>query len=252
MTDVEIARRAVSLIDLTDLSDDSSDDRVGALCSRAARYGTAAVCIWPDFVVRAVADLSGHPVRVATVVNFPTGDERPFAAGVVTERAVADGADDIDVVLPYRRFADGDLTRAGAVLDVVRIASEGRALMKVILETGELADLDVVARASRFAIDHGADFIKTSTGMSPVSATIDATAAMLDVISKTDRRVGLKPAGGIRSLDDAQKYLSLADRVMGPGWASPATFRFGASGLLDALAAVVAGDSSATPSVEGY
>ena len=249
----ERARRAIGLVDLTDLDDRSTDAAVTALCERAAEHGTAAVCVWPDFVARSQSELAGTQVRVATVVNFPTGDERAFAVALVTERALADGADDIDVVLPYRAFLAGDEARVAAVLDAVRELVAAPAIVKVILETGALPDAATVERAAAFAIAHGADFVKTSTGKIPVSATLDAAEAMLRIIRASDRVVGLKPSGGIRSFDDAMAYLDLADRTMGDGWATPATFRFGASGLLDALLAVAAGDpAGVSPRTSDY
>lgn len=234
------ARLAISLVDLTDLADDASAASTDDLCDRALTHATAAVCVWPDFVARAAARLDGSPVSVATVVNFPSGDDRPFAVGVLTERAVADGADDVDVVIPYRSLLAGDTARAGAVLDVVRGATAGRAIMKVILETGELVDVDTIERAAGMAIERGADFVKTSTGKSPVSATPDAAAAMLRAVAQAGRPVGLKPSGGIRSVADAEAYMSLAEPVIGE--LGPQNFRFGASGLLDALLAAVDGE----------
>ena len=246
--DSKRARFAVSLVDLTDLSDDCDITAIDELCGRAATYGTAAVCVWPDFVAQAARALAGSPVAVATVVNFPSGTERAHAVGIITRQAVADGADEIDVVLPYTDFAAGRTARSADVLDGVRSATDGSALMKVILETGELSDVDAVERASRFAIEHGADFIKTSTGKTPVSATPEAAETMLRVIAGTARPVGLKPSGGIRSAADAERYLTLSDEIMGAGWLSPATFRFGASGLLSALLVAVepAGDADGT------
>lgn len=237
----ERARLAISLVDLTDLSDDASSGSTDALCDRAHEHRTAAVCIWPDFVARAAQRLDGSPVSVATVVNFPSGDERPFAVGVLTERVVADGADDVDVVLPYRSLLAGDVLRTVEVLDVVRSATAERAIMKVILETGELEDSAVIEQAAELAIAHGADFVKTSTGKSPVSATADAVSAMLRAVGRAGRQVGLKPSGGIRSVADAELYMALAEPVVGS--LSPANFRFGASGLLDALVAATGGDA---------
>jgi deoxyribose-phosphate aldolase len=233
--DVATAQRAIALIDLTNLTDHCTPADVAELCERARRHGTAAVCIWPDFVAHAVAHLTGTGVNVATVVNFPSGDERAFAVGVVTERALADGADEVDVVLPFRAFAAGDTARAETMLRTVRAITAGRALMKVILETGELVDLELVRQAARLAIECGADFIKTSTGKSPVSATLDAVEVMLAEIAAAGRPVGIKPSGGISTADDAARYIEAAERAMGEGWVTPATFRFGASGLLDAL-----------------
>ena len=241
--DAELARRAIALLDLTDLTDDCTPAAIESLCERAARYGTAAVCVWPDFVAHSSAALAGSGVRIATVVDFPSGNERPFAVGLVTERALADGAHEIDVVLPFEAFAAGDRDRPSAMLERVRRITEGNALMKVILETGELADLDLVEQAARFAIAHGADFIKTSTGKSPVSATLPAAERMLEVIAASGRPVGIKPSGGISTADAAGEYIALAERIMGDGWVRPATFRFGASGLLNALLAT-AGESS--------
>jgi deoxyribose-phosphate aldolase len=251
VTDADTARRAIALIDLTDLGDDSTAERVAALCDRAVAHGTAAVCVWPDFVARAAEALASTPVRVATVVNFPSGDERPFAVGVLTDRALGDGADEIDVVLPYRAFVAGDHARAAGVLDTVRAAA-GDAVVKVILETGALAGDDSIERAARFAIDHGADFVKTSTGKIPVSATPEAAAVMLAVIASSGRRVGIKPSGGIGTLAAAAQYLELAESVMGPDWVGPDTFRFGASGLLDALLSVVDPDAAAGDSTSTY
>jgi deoxyribose-phosphate aldolase len=241
--DAELARKAISLVDLTDLTDDCTPAAIESLCERAARYGTAAVCVWPDFVAQSSAALAGTGVRVATVVNFPSGDERPFAVGLVTERALADGAHEIDTVLPFKAFAAGDRDRPSAMLERVRRITEGNALMKVILETGELPDLDTAEEAARFAIEHGADFVKTSTGKTPVSATLPAAERMLEVIAASGRPVGIKPAGGISTADAAGDYITLAERIMGDGWVAPATFRFGASGLLNALL-IAAGESA--------
>jgi deoxyribose-phosphate aldolase len=239
-SDIELARRAIALLDLTDLTDDASAQGIDQLCERAALHGTAAVCVWPDFVSQSVAALSGTTVVVATVVNFPSGDDRPHAVKVLTERALDDGADEIDVVLPYRAWLAGDERRAADVIDHVRGATS-EARMKVILETGALPDVGSIERAARFAIEHGADFIKTSTGKIHTSATPEAATTMLHVIAETDHPVGIKPSGGIRTIADAALYLALADEIMGPEWVSPATFRFGASGVLDALVAALDG-----------
>lgn len=230
----EQARLAISLVDLTNLDDRCTPEAVAALCTRAAEHGVAAVCVWPDFVQQAAAALAGTGVGVATVVNFPTGDERPYAVSAVTGCAVDDGATEIDVVMPYRALLAGDTAWALDVLRTARVASVGTHL-KVILETGELPDQEAVAASARLAIEAGADFIKTSTGKTGVSATPDAVATMLDVIAETDRTVGLKPSGGIRTADDAERYLALARGRLGESYLTPATFRFGASSLLDAL-----------------
>ena len=229
------ARQLIGLIDLTNLDDRCDSAAIDALCAAAMQHDTAAVCVWPDFVAQAAAAVAGTRVRVATVVNFPTGDERAFSVANLVARCIDDGADEIDVVLPYRAFSEGNLEHCSHVLRSTRFATAAGAHLKVILETGELVDAELVASASRFAIDQGADFIKTSTGKSPVSATPEAVTTMLDVIAGTDRTVGIKPSGGIRTVADAELYLGLAEQRLGVDWPTAETFRFGASSLLDAL-----------------
>lgn len=246
------ARRAISLVDLTDLTDDCDEAAVAALCTRARRYGTAAVCVWPDFVDAAVDALIGSTVEIATVVNFPTGDERIFSVVGQTERALADGATEIDLVLPYRAFLAGRIGHAAAMVGAVRATTGGRARLKVILETGELPDLDAVRAAAELAVAEGADFIKTSTGKAAVSATPDAVTTMLQVIAAADRPVGIKPSGGISGADDAERYIGLAEAAMGSGWVGPATFRFGASSLLAALLDAAGLDDEEPPTPTGY
>jgi deoxyribose-phosphate aldolase len=239
-----IARRVLGSIDLTDLSDDTSDAAVALLCARACGpFGpTAAVCVWPRYVATAVAELDGTHVRVATVVNFPHGGTDIAAVVDETLGALEHGAHEVDLVLPYRAFLAGDIGSVTEMLDAIRAAS-GEAVLKVILETGGLVTTDRVRSAARLAIDHGADFVKTSTGKTTVSATLDAARVMLEEIALTAHRVGIKPSGGIRTLADAADYLLLADEVMGEGWAVPATFRLGASGLLDAVEGALRGDA---------
>jgi deoxyribose-phosphate aldolase len=233
MTDnAAIARRVLSLLDLTELGDQATDDDVRRLCGRAAGPDglVAAVCVWPRFVSLARAELSGTAVRVATVTNFPSGAEPTPDVVAATEQALDAGADEIDVVLPYRQLAAGDVGAAESCIDAVRAAvpRDGQHLLKVILETGELVSPTAIDTAARLAIRGGADFIKTSTGKTAVSATLAATEVMLGAIKDMDPRVGLKPSGGIRTLADATAYLDQADRLMGPSWVGPRTFRFGA------------------------
>lgn len=238
MTDpVACARRVLSLVDLTNLQENCTADDVIELCRRArGPYGhTAAVCVWPRFVATARQSLQGSGVLVATVVNFPHGGTDVDAVLAEMNQCLADGADEIDCVLPYRAFRSGDVESARRLLSAVHDEMSGRAHLKVILETGELVEDRLVVAAARLAIAEGADFIKTSTGKTPVSATPAAARSMLEVIAATDRPVGFKPSGGIRTLADAMIYLDLADDIMGPTWATPSTFRFGASGLLDAV-----------------
>jgi deoxyribose-phosphate aldolase len=242
----DVARRALELIDLTDLGERTTADAIAVLCRRATgpHGSTAAVCVWPEFVARAADALRGTGVTVATVVNFPDGGEEVGPVERQIEESLGVGADEIDLVLPYRAFLAGRDDVAAAMVDAARAAVPSGKLLKVILETGSYPNQRQVAGAAALAIEHGADFIKTSTGKTSVSATPDAVRTMLEEIRRRGRRVGLKPSGGIRTVDDAARYLALADEVMGDGWTSRDTFRFGASGLLDAVEATLAGASS--------
>ena len=248
-----IAARELPLLDLTDLGDRMKAADVDRLARRAVTpYGkVAAVCLWPRHVVRAKGRLAGAGVRIATVVNFPAGGEDAAAIVAEAKQAIADGADEIDAVLPWRALRRGDVATVEAVLKAVRRAVPRRRRLKVILETGELRDRERIALACRLAIAAGADFLKTSTGKTRAGATPEAARIMLNAIHDADRPVGLKVAGGVRTVEDAAVYLALADRAMGAGWATPATFRIGASALLDALERVLGGREGG-PRGKGY
>ncbi|MGI9414512.1 MAG: deoxyribose-phosphate aldolase [Hyphomicrobiales bacterium] len=254
MTDPETtAARVIELLDLTVLSDAPGADAISDLCTRArSPFGpVAAVCIWPHFVAQAKSELAGSPVRVATVANFPTGDEDPAAVAATIAAALANGADEIDLVMPWRALLAGDADRANRLISASRSQiPEGRVL-KVILETGELKTSDMIRSASRLALDAGADFIKTSTGKVAVNATPEAARIMITAIREHGGQAGFKAAGGIRTVADAAAYLAVADDIMGPDWAAPGTFRFGASGLLDDVLATLGAGDSATGST-GY
>lgn len=246
-----VAARALAMVDLTNLNDDCTADDIDALIARAETpHGpVAAICIWPRFVAHARARNAG--INIATVVNFPSGNESRADVVKQATRAIEDGATEIDLVLPYTAFKSGDVEAAG---DMVSAISDicFDTVLKVILETGELVEAGLIAQASRLAIKKGADFIKTSTGKVAVNATKDAAQVMLTVIADGHRDVGFKPAGGIRSTADAAAYLAMADDIVGKGWATPDTFRFGASGVLDDLLAVLDGNSGSENAKGGY
>jgi deoxyribose-phosphate aldolase len=249
-SDAEVARIGVACLDLTNLDDGCAERDIDALCARAvtAVGPVAAVCVWPRFVAQAKRRLAGAPVKVATVVNFPIGGEHRARVVEETLGALRDGADEIDLVLPYRAFAEGRADAAAKMVDEVREACKALTL-KVILETGMLREPALIRRAADLAIAEGADFVKTSTGKVEVGATADAAMAMLASIASTKRRVGLKPSGGVRTLADARTYIALAQAAMGDGWVRPETFRLGASSLLDVLLASLGG--TAAPTAEG-
>ncbi len=246
MSDADLALRALRLLDLTDLSDQAGETGALQLCARAiaAPGPVAAICIWPQFIKLARQTLKASPVRIATVINFPAGNSNCNLIGSDITEAIADGADEIDLVLPWRAFLAGEAEIAREMVAEGR-GSCGDKTLKVILETGEYPDQTAVRAASELAIAAGADFIKTSTGKTGTSATPAAARTMLEAIRASGKPVGLKPSGGLRTLADAKTYLDLADEIMGPGWATAKTFRFGASGLYGVLADIIAGTAPA-------
>ncbi|MBX4998520.1 deoxyribose-phosphate aldolase [Rhizobium lentis] len=251
----ETAAVALSLLDLTNLKDDCTEAQIDALCARAQTpFGnSAAICIWPHFVAYARNILgTGHVVRIATVVNFPSGEMEVADVAAETREAIADGADEIDLVIPYRKFITGDEKAVTDMVRAIRAECTGPVLLKVIIETGELKDAALIRRASELAIEAGADFIKTSTGKVAVNATLEAADIMIRSIRESGRKVGFKPAGGIGSVADAALYLSLAETIMTPDWPMPSTFRFGASGLLDDILAVLSGAQPASVAASSY
>jgi deoxyribose-phosphate aldolase len=258
----DVAKRAISLVDLTSLNDDDTPEIIAALCQRARTPAgpVAAVCVYPQFVAQAAAALDGSGIKVATVVNFPSGDELIESIQNNTSLALEAGADEIDLVLPYRAYLEGRREHAIAMIEAVCALCHDsvgvRAKVKVILETGELKDSAIILAASRDAIAAGVDFLKTSTGKTEINATLDACAAMLEAIDENreqgGRAVGLKVSGGLRDTLDAAQYLALADAAMGEHWATPATFRFGASSLLDSLLATLDMPSGKPAATRGY
>jgi deoxyribose-phosphate aldolase len=247
----EIARRALAALDLTSLGEDDSPERIETLCASVAGPGglPAAVCVYPEHIGtarRALARAGAAGVRVATVVNFPDGSADAGRAARETRRAVAAGADEVDMVLPWQAVLAGDPATAARLVSVCRQAAPGRVL-KVILETGGLGEAGAIRRASELALGAGADFIKTSTGKVPVGATPEAARIMLEAIRAHGGQAGFKASGGVRTLADAACYLGLADDILGAGWATPAHFRIGASGLLGEIRAALGGVAPSAP-----
>ncbi len=254
MTERDIARRALPLLDLTSLNDDDDNAAIDRLCDRAiGPYGrVAAVCVWPRFIGRCHEVLAGSGVRIAAVANFPEGTLDTARAVAEVQTAADAGADEVDLVWPYSAWLDGQRAAACDLVAACQAACGTDRTLKVILETGRLRSPENIASASRDAIAAGADFIKTSTGKTRVSATLEAAEIMLAAIEQCGRPVGFKAAGGIRTTAQAGAYLALADRIMGPEWAKPETFRFGASGLLDDLLAKLGAADAARPGDQGY
>jgi deoxyribose-phosphate aldolase len=238
-------RLSVRMMDLTTLEGKDTPGKVRALCAKAllplARDPsigpTAAVCVYPNLVPVAKQALRGSPVKIASVATaFPSGlSPLPLKLDDV-RRAVAFGADEIDMVIDRGAMLAGDFRK---VYDEIAATKEAcaHAHLKVILETGELGSYDVVRHASDLAIAAGADFIKTSTGKVQPAATPAVTLVMLEAIRDhyyaTGKRIGMKPAGGVRTAKQALHYLVIVKETLGDAWLDPDLFRFGASALLN-------------------
>ncbi len=238
---------AIRCIDLTTLEGTDTPGKVKALCAKAQRPDpvdrevppVAAVCVYPELVPTAVAELAGTGIHVASVAGaFPAGLGPLHVRLDEIRWVVQHGADEVDIVLNRGAFLAGDYGRA---FDEIAAAKDacGPAHLKVILETGELGSYDQVRRASALSMAAGADFIKTSTGKIGTSATFPTALCMSEAIrdhhDQTGRMVGLKLAGGIRTAKQAWHYLVIVGETLGPAWLDPDWFRLGASTLLNDL-----------------
>ncbi|HVV58667.1 MAG TPA: deoxyribose-phosphate aldolase [Gaiellaceae bacterium] len=236
---------AIRCCDLTTLEGADTPGKVAALCSKAVRPdpsdanvpSVAAVCVYPNLVPTAVERLRGTGVKIASVATaFPSGQSPLDVKVRETQEVVAAGAHEVDMVIDRGAFLSG---RYAKVFDEIVQVKEacGEAHLKVILEVSELGTYDNVRRASLLAMAAGADFIKTSTGKLPGAATLPVQLVMLeairDVFDETGRRVGMKPAGGIRSAKNAIQYLVQVHETLGPDWLTPDLYRIGASSLVN-------------------
>jgi len=235
----------VRMIDLTTLEGKDTAGKVAQMSAKAIRPdplnpsipSVAAVCVYPNMVPYAVQATEGTSVKVASVATyFPSGLAATDIKVEDVSRVVKQGAHEVDMVIDRGAFLSGEYFK---VFDEIRRIKDacGDAHLKVILETGELGSLDNVRRASMLAMAAGGDFIKTSTGKISPAATLHDTLVMLEAIrdfhETTGVKVGMKPAGGIRTSKDAIKYLVVLNETLGTGWMTPDWFRFGASSLLN-------------------
>ena len=225
---------------MTALNDDDSEYTIEDLCEKARTpYGNvAAVCVWPKFVNLAQSLLRKSDIKVATVVNFPKGENNLNNLKKEIYQSLDAGANEIDAVFPYHEFLNKNYATCENFVTAARELCEGKTL-KIILETGEIQNSLKIAQASQICIDAGADFIKTSTGKTKVSVTPEAANAILETIASNKNNVGFKASGGIRTIDDAKKYLVLAAEIMGQKWITPSNMRIGASSLLNNLIATI-------------
>jgi deoxyribose-phosphate aldolase len=236
-----LAAQLLSLLDLTSLGEDDTPAKIEGLCAFARTpYGLpAAICVYPEHVTTVRRQFNDGSLKVATVVNFPDGRSEPGRIARETHRAIAAGADEIDMVLPFRALIAGktDLTTEAVV--ACRAACSQGVGMKLILETGVLQHPSLIRQACEIGLGAGVDFLKTSTGKVPVNATPAAAGVMIEAIAAAGGKCGLKLSGGIRTLDDAAVYLDIISARMGRAWIDPQHVRFGASALLNEILAAL-------------
>jgi deoxyribose-phosphate aldolase len=241
MSDLQTAsRQGIQLMDLTTLNDDDTNQKVIQLCNDAqsAAGNTAAVCIYPRFIPIARKTLRAQntpDIKIATVTNFPHGNDDLDIALAETQAAVAYGADEVDVVFPYRALMAGNSDIGKKMIKGCRDICGDKITLKVIIESGVLQTEALIKQASQISIDAGADFIKTSTGKVAINATLAAAEIMLKTIKESGQDVGFKAAGGVKDAQTTFDYLQLARNIMGDDWVNTQHFRFGASSLLVSL-----------------
>lgn len=251
--DKHLLMSLLNLIDLTSLNTTDNKSHIihftGKVNSFSGRFtnipNVAAICVFPNFVSVVKEKLTARNVKIASVAgSFPTS--QTFRSLKVTEckMAVEAGADEIDIVIPVGAFLGNDFA---AVADEIREikGAIGNKLLKVIVESGLLGDFENIFRASMIAMDAGADFIKTSTGKTPVSATPEAAFVMCHAISdfyaETGIKVGFKAAGGIVTPSDAIKYYEIVRHCLGSEWLNNNLFRIGASRLANNILTEISG-----------
>jgi len=238
----------LEMVDLTSLEATDHPERIKALCNRAIAIrsssvrgrGIAAVCVYPVFASLVRRFLEGSGICTAVVAGgFPSGQMALRLRAEECRIAVEEGAEEIDMVISRGRFLAGDTPFLSEEVGTFAGICRGKALLKVILETGELQSEALIRQASRMALEAGAGFIKTSTGKTAVGATPEAFRFMLEEIvafyNKTGHRRGIKASGGVADPDDAMHYYRIAQEVAGEEWLCPGLFRLGASRLVDRL-----------------
>ena len=245
---LEGLKMALNMVDLTTLEGMDTVNKVTQMCYKAQHLHdefpglptVAAVCVYPNFVKIAVDALKGSSIKVASVATaFPSGHSSLDVKIVDTKMAVDAGAHEVDMVISRGKFHMGDFGFVHDEIAAIKQACGKSVRLKVILETGELGNLDNVRLASDIAIAAGADFIKTSTGKIKPAATLPVTLVMLEAIKdhyyKTGIMVGMKPAGGISNSKLALQYLVMVKETLGVNWLDNHWFRFGASSLANDL-----------------
>lgn len=226
-------------LDVTCLEEQVTQTELSALCEqvRKAPEIPAAICVYPQHLPFVKSQLSDLPIGFTTVINFPHGMGSIEAVKKEIDFALSAGATELDIVMPYEAFLDDqELSDVQFFVESCKQQINGKALFKLILETGEIEDRVAIYELSLIACESGVDFIKTSTGKVEVGATLEATSAILQAIKHFEERpVGLKVSGGIRTLEQANAFCEQVAAKLGQQWLTPSLFRIGASQLFKTI-----------------
>ncbi len=254
----EVYRRCFGSLDLTSLNPDDTKQRIEQLTRKAVEFPAhfpdmpqvASLCVFPAFVETVGLAAGDSPLTITSVAGgFPSS--QPYLEVKMLEAAMAveNGADEIDVVISLGEVLSGEYDLAGGELEMLRGELDEEIVLKVILESGLLDDPDTIRRAAVIAMQAGADFIKTSTGKTGVSATPEAAVVMCEAIrdyyQATGRRVGFKVAGGVSTPEQAVLYYTIVEQILGEEWLNPALFRIGTSRLANRLLTAIRGEEVA-------
>lgn len=243
----EILKKCFSFIDLTSLNTQDTDSKIGDMIDKVNRFSTefpdfpqvAAVCVYPNFAKVVKTRLKSDKIKIAVVSGvFPSSQSFEEVKILESKLAVEHGANEVDIVLSLNKFLSGNYEKAKSEISSIKKAI-GSAHLKVILESGLLAEEELIYKASMLSLEAGADFIKTSTGKCEPAATLEAAVVMCKAISEfhkiTGEKRGFKPAGGIVTKEDAIKYYAIVETILGEEWLNPTLFRLGASRLANNL-----------------
>ncbi len=242
MTNHSLYQQILTLLDLTRLQDNDSPTAMQQWLEQMATadYVPAAFCVYPAFVQQTKQHLVRHGIRanIATVVNFPSGQQPLEQVLADIQYCIAQGVDEIDCVLPYSLLLQGQYQAVQSFLTSVRLAC-GRVCLKVIIESGELATPQQIIKATELCVAADVDFVKTSTGKVPVGCTLEAARSILTALAASGKSIGFKASGGVRSVAQAQELVALYETIIGKA-AHKDAMRIGASALLDELKPLLA------------
>ncbi len=241
---VEVYKSIYSSLDVTTLSPHDTElsttrfaeQVVESINANAGLPTVASICVYPPFVESVGLVIDGSPLKLTSVAGaFPSSQSFIEVKALEVAMAIESGADEIDIVMAVGRFLEGSEDEVRAEIELLREEAGDDVTLKVIIESGELGSAESIYRASQLVIDCGADFVKTSTGKASVGATPEAVVAICQAIKDSGKSVGVKVAGGVKSVDDALLYYSIIEQMLGEEWLNPALMRFGASSLADEL-----------------